>query len=305
MENQPMEIAIMNDYPESEFNLLVPVKTIQELSPLHKLVFNQVMISSNLKDKDVYKQGEELALTKKGLEKLMTASNIQIVESVPIMPKICRKCVEIAKATKIAPKCGECKSKNDVAYRVTVSIPDSNGGFRYVQASKNSKTEDAKSATEKLFLDEQCETKALNRALRKAMMIKSTYTVKELEKPFVVANVVVNMADADMKKAMIAKATESSNILFEKKFGSKMLSAPIEIVPEDDEENQELETVDAEIVEDDGVYCQGCGQQIESGNGKWTVEAIAEYSKKHFGKVLCIDCQDETRASKPTKAGNK
>lgn len=293
MENK--EIAVINDYPAEKFNLLVPVKTMQELSPLHKIIFNQVVISPELKDKDVYKQGSELALTKKGLEKLMTASNIQIVESKPIMPKVCRKCVEVARATKIAPKCGECKSKNDVAYQVTVSIPDSSGEPRYVVATKNSKYEDCKSGTEKLFLDEQCETKALNRALRKAMMIKSTYAAEELKKPFVVAYVVPNMDDPEMKKAMVQRYAESSAALFRN--DPKMIEAKnVEVLPEEDEESEELppEPEDAPEKAVESV-CEECGQIIEAGTGKWTVDAIVKYSKEHFGKVLCIDCQNEAR----------
>lgn len=299
------EITIINNYPPEKYNSLIPVKTIQELSPLHKIVFNEVMISSNLSDKDVYKQGNELALTKKALEKLMIASNIQIVESMPITPKVCRKCIEIAKATKLAPKCGECASRNDVAYRVTVSIPDSNGGLRYVQASKNSKYEDTKSANEKLFLDEQCETKALNRALRKAMTIKSTYTVKELEKPFVVANVVIDMADADIKKAMITRCFESSNILFGKNTENKMLNAPIEVIPEDEEERQyQDENIQDTSYVEDKLICEECNKEIAA-TDKASAEEIANYTKVNFKRQLCSECFMKENEKLKQKMGGK
>ena len=307
-ENKEREIVLINDYPAEKYNLLVPVKTMQELSPLHKIIFNQVVISPELKDKDVYKQGSELALTKKGLEKLMTASNIQIVESKPIIPKICRKCIEVAKATKIAPKCGECKERNDVAYQVTVSIPDSSGEPRYVVATKNSKYEDCKSATEKLFLDEQCETKALNRALRKAMMIKSTYAAEELKKPFVVAYVVPNMDDPEMKKAMVQRYAESSAALFRN--DPKMIEAKnVEVLPEDDEEPEELpppadpEEEPEDDPEKEEYYCQDCGQLIEHGSKEWPVKRIIESSQKRFKKNLCIDCFNEELEK--AKAGGK
>lgn len=300
MSEENQIIAIMNKYPPEKFNLLIPVTTLQELSPLRKLVVNTVMISSDLKDKDVYKQNGELALTKKGLEKLMTASNIQIVQSQPITPKVCRKCIEVAKATKIAPKCGECKSKNDVAYQVTVSIPDPSGQPRYVIATKNSRYDECKSANEKLFLDEQCETKALNRALRKAMMIKSTYTAEELKKPFVVAYMVPNENDPDMKKAIVQRYAESAKMLFpSEKENGMPVNAKVEILPED-EETEKLPEGQKEDVPEKAQpsepVCEECGQIIQAGTGKWTIKKIVAYSKEHFNnKVLCIDCQNEAR----------
>jgi hypothetical protein len=290
------EIVITNQFPEKEYNLLIPVQTMQEISPLHKVIINQVSISPDLADKDVYKQGSELALTKKGLAKLMTASNINIVESVPVLPNVCRKCTEVAKATKLAPRCGDCPSKNDVAYRVTVGTPGPTGELRYFQGSKNSTYSDAKSATEKQFLNEQCETKALNRALRGAMMIKSTYTAAELKKPFVVAVVVENLADEDMKKAKIAQYIESTSMLFGNK--NKALGAPVDlsnanivVVPEDEEVGgDDIPTMDAEIIE--GIDCQGCGERIEALNDEWPVERLIENSKKKYkGKALCAECQ--------------
>jgi len=311
------EISITNQFPADKFNLLIPVETMQEVSPLHKIIINKVLISSDLKDKDVYKQGSELALTKKGLAKLMTASNIQVIpeESGPVLPTVCRKCTEVAKATKLAPRCGDCPSKNDVAFKVTIAAPDPTGSPRYFQASKNSIYGEAKSATEKQFLNEQCETKALNRALRGAMMIKSTYTAKELEKPFVVAVTVANMADEDLKKAMIAKYTESSALLFGNKPDNKMIAAPedIEIIP-DDEPEDDIPVMDAEIVTDpketppepdpepEVLTCEKCGKPIVAGSGKWTVENIIEWSQKHTKKNLCLDCCNEISKK---KAGGK
>jgi hypothetical protein len=298
-------IAITNDYPADKFNSLIPVKTMQELSPLHKIVFNQVQISPNTTDGDVYKQGNGLALTKKALMKLMTAANIQVVESISVDPAICIKCHGTARATKLAPRCGDCPSKNDVAYKVTVASPDPSGTPRYFQGSKNSRYEDATSSTEKKFLAEQCESKALNRALRGAMMIKSVYTAEELKKPFVIALVVLNMADEDLKKVMVSKYADSSTMLFGTNPTRQALNAPspiaeeeIIIVPDDEvEENENIETVEVEIVEEvpQSIGCGKCGQVIEGIDEQWTVDAIIEYSKKKFkGKVLCADCQKET-----------
>lgn len=291
MENK--EIAVLNDYPESKFNLLIPIKTLQELSPLHKVVINQVQINSDVNKKEVYKEKNgELALTKKGLAKLMTAANIQMVESKPIPPQKCNRCAEIASKTKLAPKCYECPYVDDVAYQVTLAVPEPSGTWRKVTATKELRMSDMKESMKESqyksffpFRTEQCETKALNRALREALMINSTYRAQELQRPFVVAYIVPNMADEDMKKVMVQKYAESANMLFGGNVANTKQIAQSTNGPE---------SVEAEIVQDDGTYCEKCGQLIKAGNGKWTVEKILEYSQQHFQKNLCIDCINES-----------
>lgn len=306
-------IAILNDYPETKFNLLIPIKTLQELSPLHKVVINQVQINPDEKKKEVYKEKNgELALTKKGLAKLMTAANIQMVESKSVMPQKCLRCTEMAAKTKLAPKCYECPYGDDVAYQVTLAVPEPSGTWRKVVATKEIRMADEqKKMTEKQFAaffpfrTEQCETKALNRALREALMINSTYQAGELQKPFAVAYVVPNMDDPDLKKVMVAKYAEGVSTLFG---GNEVKS--VETPKEFTEENTTIIPVEepedippfleAEIVPE--IACEQCGQVIEGINDEWTVEAIVEFSKRKFnGRTLCPDCQREL--NKASKAG--
>ena len=312
-------IAILNDYPEAKFNLLIPIKTLQELSPLHKVVINQVQINPDEKKKEVYKEKNgELALAKKGLAKLMTAANIQMVESKPAMPQKCLRCTEMAAKTKIAPKCYECPYCDDVAYQVTLAVPEPSGTWRKVVATKEirmadeqKKMSDKQYAAFFPFRTEQCETKALNRALREALMINSTYQANDLQKPFAVAYVVPNMDDPDLKKVMVAKYAEGVSSLFG---GNEVMGiqAPKNIPEENtviippDELDQEdgPPVVDAEIVEDDAIGCEKCGTVITDINDEWTIEKIIEISKKRFGeKIYCPDCQAELR--KASKAGAK
>ena len=304
-------IAILNDYPEAKFNLLIPIKTLQELSPLHKVVINQVQINPDEKKKEVYKEKNgELALTKKGLAKLMTAANIQMVESKPAMPQKCLRCTEMAAKTKIAPKCYECPYCDDVAYQVTLAVPEPSGTWRKVVATKEirmadeqKKMSDKQYAAFFPFRTEQCETKALNRALREALMINSTYQANDLLKPFAVAYVVPNMDDPDLKKVMVARYAEGVSTLFG---GNEVMgiqapkNIPEEntvIIPADEPDPDEgPPVVDAEIIEDGTIACEKCGQVIEDFNEEWPVAKIVERSKKKFaGKILCTDCQHEAK----------
>lgn len=351
-ENQTTVIAITNDYPKDKYNLLVPVKSMQELSSMYKIVVNQVEIDPDYdKSSDVYVQTkgysgspDKLALTKVALSKLMTAAGITIIESKSIIPSTHKTAIEMAKAV------GKTVAYDtrDTAHQVTIKVPEPSGQYREITMQNEIIIEDLKAeymeqkrnlviwedkkkrpATEEeklvavekqltQFLSHkraQCETKALNRALREAMGIKSTYTAEELGKPFVVAHVVPNLADPDLKQAVINNYTQSSAMLFSPRRETevKALEAPeernIEVISSNEtERNEDVETVEAEIVDEPkGIGCEKCGQVIEGIDEQWTVEAIVDYSKKKFkGKVLCADCQHELmEAAKAKKAGAK
>jgi len=328
-------IAVLNEYPPSKFNLLIPVKTMQEISPLHKVVINQVQINPDPKSgKDVYaEKNGELALTKKGLAKLMAAANIQVVDSRPVTPQKCQRCAEVARQTRMAPRCGDCPSSDDVAYQVTIAVPEPSGTWRMVRATKEIRVEEErKRMTEKQFEQffpfrtEHCETKALNRALREALMLSPTYTAAELQKPFAVAYVVPNMADPDMKKAVAARYAGSVIDLFgaqtrrghgdqlQQRYLTGEVEQPpmVEIGPDEPDE-ADYQLMDEELppweqdepaaeMTQDIIACEGCGQEI-SATGSWSPEAIRDYSQRTWGKVLCPECQKAAR--KNGKAGGR
>ncbi|MHB8122637.1 MAG: hypothetical protein ACYDG4_10830 [Desulfuromonadaceae bacterium] len=216
-------LAVLNEYPADRFNVLIPVKTLQEISPVHKVIVNEVKINPEPAGKDVYREGEsgELALTKKGLAKLMAAANIQVIDSRTISPQKCQRCIEAAGKTRIPPRCGDCPSADDVAYQVTIAVPEPSGTYRIVKGTKELRMEDErvkmKEGQFKRFFPyrtEHCETKALNRALREGLMVNSTYKPEELQKPFAIALVVPNFADPDMKKAMVQRYANGTGELF-------------------------------------------------------------------------------------------
>ena len=203
---------ILNDYDPKEYNLLIPVQSIQDINTIYKYVPNIVQISTNLKDKEVYreksaelKDGPEMyALTHKALMKLCNAGNGQIVEVKKIQPRVCEKCIEMAKATKVAAKCGNCESKYNVAVQATMKFPELSGGWKIVQASREidismiAKAGQADKVKE--FATEHAESKAISRCIRKAFAIKSAYTLDELKKPFIAVYPVLDAKDPDVQK---------------------------------------------------------------------------------------------------------
>jgi hypothetical protein len=300
---------VLNDFPPEEYNLLVPVQSIQEMNPIYRIVVNQVHISTNEEDKEVYKernaQGDaEWALTHKALLKLMTAANGQIVETVKVRPKVCEKCIDIVKATGQAPKCGECACNANVACRVTMKFPELSGGWRIVQATREidfsalTGLKDGQVRRMKEFAGEHAESKAMNRCIRKGLNVKNAYTLDELAKPFVVAYPVLDARDPDAKKALISGAIASSNLLYGS--GLMITAGAQQALPEGQsvESDYEAEQVMPEQVthpwEQQKHYCSNpqCGVEI--------AQNVAEASMKEFGFVACIKCQQQAR-----KAGGK
>jgi hypothetical protein len=342
-ENQTAVIAITNDYPKDKYNLLVPVKSMQELSSIYKIIVNQVEIDPDYdKSSDVYVQTkgyngspDKLALTKTALSKLMTAAGINMIESKAIIPSTHKTAIEMAKAIgKAVPY-----DTRDIAHEITIEVPEASGQYRTIKATKEIIIEDLKAeymeqkrnlevwenkkkrpATEEekqiavekqltQFLSHkraQCETKTLNRALREAMGIKATYTAEELKKPFVVAHVVPNLSDPDLKQAVISKYAQSSAMLFaprKEEVEMKVIEAPKNeenMLPPAEQNNEgDIEKVEAEIVTEttNSIGCEKCGQVIEAIDEQWTIEAIVDYSNKKFkGKTYCADCQREIAA---------
>lgn len=70
------------------------------------------------------------------------------------------------------------------------------------------------------FIDEQCETKAMNRVIRAFAFIKGLYTKEELQRPFVIAALVFTGETDDpelrreVAKAMVQQATNATTALF-------------------------------------------------------------------------------------------
>lgn len=328
-------LAIAKDYPQDKFNLLIPVRTMQELSPLHKVVINEVQISPDPKQKDTYSQSGGLALTKNGLMKLMAAANIQIIDSRAVPPQRCNKCIEIAERTRQAPKCFECPYIDDIAHQVTIAVPEPSGTYRTVRATKEIRMEDAK-ATMKAsefkqfakFKTEHCESKALNRALREGLMIKSTYTAQELQKPFAVALVMPNMSDPDLKAAMIERYANNASALYGNAGPAQLSAGQATALPEgnmtiiDADDDVDLETGELippsqEIIDitpeddDDPITCDECEEElvpITDKKGKeWTVADLVDLSMGHFNRILCPACYKKAvKAEKDAKkAGGK
>ena len=320
-------LQITREYPEDRFNILVPMQTVAEIADIHKPVMNAVQISTNLADKEIYEQEKAksawkdrpatpagYALTKKGLNKLMRAAGIKILGTRPIIPSTCQKCAEVNRSIGRPVNCGACGNK-DVKFEARISVPQLTGESIEIVAHKEIIVQDVtdgmSDAQRKEFLkfrSEMCETKAINRALRAAMHIKSTYTIEELRKPFVVAYLVPNLNNEAVKAEAIRHMFTSAQELYgghtpdarkaifieddvEEGMEYEAPGKPItgshayeENPPEPPRQQQQRQQRAAETAPDfDPTICTECGAKCSNG--------VVKYSQEQYGRTLCMNCQ--------------
>lgn len=320
-------LQITQQYPAERYNLLVPMQTVAEIADIHRPVMNAVQISTNLNDKEIYLQEKPrdawkdrpaipagYALTKKGLNKLMRAAGIKILGTRPIIPSTCQKCAEVNRSIGRPVNCGACGNK-DVKFEARISVPQLTGESIEIVAHKEIIVQDAtdgmSDAQRKEFLkfrSEMCETKAINRALRAAMHIKSTYTIQELQKPFVVAYLVPNLNNEDVKAEAIRHMFTSAQELYgghtpdarraifveddvEEGMEYEAPGKPIdgghayqEAPPEPPRQTQQRQQRAAETAPDfDPTVCAECGAKCSNG--------VVKYSQEQYGRTLCMSCQ--------------
>lgn len=309
-------LAIGQQYPAAKYNLLVPMQTVTEIAEIHRPVMNTVEISTNSEDKEVYVQEkgkaatdryparpDMYALTKKGLTKLMRAAGIKILSSRPVVPSTCQKCANVNASIGKPVRCGSCPNK-DVKYEVRISVPQLTGENIDIVAHKeiivddvvDGMTEPQKREFLK-FRNEMCESKALTRALRTALQVKNTYRIEELKKPFVVAYLVPNLDNPDVKAEAVKAMFGAADSLYG---GATGLNRHTILVAEDDDTEHEApdgpiecgyteppigyapqETQEPEPPQ--GATCAACGVEIP--------DNVADYSRRNYGRHLCRDCQ--------------
>lgn len=328
------ELSLIQKFPKEKFNLLCNTDTIAAIPEIKSPVVQQVCLDTNPARGEVYihqkaknewtdRKGnyhpatpDLYAITKNGLKKLADGAGIKMVSSEHVIPATCQKCVAVNQNSGKVVQCGNCKNK-DVAFRVTISVPQLTGEVLMVADTNEiivenataSMTENQKAEFMK-FLPQICEAKALNGAIRTALHLKGTYTLQELQKPFVVAYLVPNLDNEDVKRAAIDNMFLSSGRLF----GSTPSVQQIETKPPEGNPEQSATAgdydryVDGTYKEMENVpqtdsspqnqmteeqrndfYCDICGISIE--------EKVWDYSVQHYDRPLCYKCQRKVRGN--------
>ncbi len=220
--NEANIIALDQQYPANQFNLLGNTAVMARIPDIKSPVIQVIKLDPDTSKGDVYyeKRTKLLAITKNGLKKLADGAGIKMISSEHVIPTTCQKCSAVNAASRTSPRCWECPNK-DVAYRVTIAVPQLTGEIITVEDTHELIIEDVTRGMsdnqKNEFMKHRsqiCEAKALNGAIRTALHVKSGYTQQELQKPFVVAYLVPNLDQADVKRAAIEAMFASSSNLF-------------------------------------------------------------------------------------------
>ena len=232
------ELSIVKEFPKEKYNLLCNTDTIASIPDIKSPVVQSVKLETDLSKGEVYihqKAKKEwtdqngkyhpatpalYAITKNGLKKLADGAGIKMVSSEHVIPATCQKCVAVNRNSGKVVQCGNCRNK-DVAFRVTISVPQLTGEILTVSDTNEIIVEnstvgmtDSQKKEFMKYLPQICEAKALNGAIRTALHLKGAYTLEELQKPFVVAYLVPNLDNEEVKRAAIDNMFQSSGRLF-------------------------------------------------------------------------------------------
>lgn len=326
------ELSISKNYPAEKYNLLGNTEVMVEVPDIKSPVVQAVRLDPNPGKGDVYIQQRAkdaytdkkgvfhpatpnlYAITKNGLKKLADGAGIKMISSEHVIPTTCQKCVAVNQSCNKVVQCGNCQNR-DVAYRVTISVPQLTGDVLTVEDTHEIIVENVvsgMSANQKAefmkHMPQICEAKALNGAIRTALHIKGTYTLEELNKPFVVAYLVPNLNHEKVKEAAINSMFESSKKLFG--YTPPSVQQIETKVPEKDcieatggenydeyidgsyKEDVAEETDREDSSNDDGIreqdfYCDKCGVRI--------AQNVWNYSVDKFERPLCYKCQKIVR----------
>ena len=344
MNNSTAIVELGKQYPATHFNLLGNTAIMARIPAIKSPVIQVIKLSPDTDQGDVYfeKRTNLLAITKNGLKKLADGAGIKMISSEHVIPTTCQKCSAANAAARTAPRCWECPNK-DVAYRVTIAVPQLTGEILTVEDTHEIIIDDAtRGMTDNQrneFLKHRaqiCEAKALNGAIRTALHVKSGYTKQELEKPFVVAYLVPNLDQAEVKRAAIEAMFASSSNLFGM---APAIKAPaIEQIEAQVPEVAAIEASDGENYDQyvDGTYPEATTPQLtqspplqpayqQNPNAMQTqapvqhapqeqrtraadfqcskcgapiAEKVWDYSTKHMGQPLCYNCQQQMRGNR-------
>lgn len=320
------ELSITQKYPVSQFNLLGNTDVMVQIPDIKSLVIQQIKLDARTGAGDIYLQQQasqewtdqsgrrhpatpnKYAITKNGLKKLADGAGIKMISSEHVVPTTCQKCVAVNQHTGKIVQCGNCRNK-DVAYKVTISVPQLTGEVLTVEDTHEIIVDnvtpgmtDKQKAEFMKHLPQICEAKALNGAIRTALHIKGTYTLEELQKPFIVAYLVPNLNHEEVKRAAIENMFTSSGRLFGMQSQQPSVQQIESRVPDthmieaSDGENCD-EYIDDRYMEQPldeappeeqpaGYRCEQCGAEIN--------DRVHGYSVNKFGRPLCIKCQRGT-----------
>lgn len=237
------QMKTVQDYNPNEVNLLVPSQSVQQISPYHVLRVSEVKINPDPNGGEVFKVGSRgfgdkkedlLALAKPALRKISQAAGIiwspqgrEIEHSRNYVTYKAIGAIKMPDGTLDpydAQKTIDLEAEEEKVYESQL-----NKAYEYSNDKK--KVEYLKGLTPEQWahhktrsemiqrrasMHERAESGAKNRVIRDILSVKSTYTPKELSKPFVVPRIDFSpdYSDPEVRAMMIQNGAQVYQSLF-------------------------------------------------------------------------------------------
>ena len=202
-QNKHAALTIAQQYPPAQYNLLVPMQTVTEIADIQKPVMNSVKISTDLNDGEIYEM-------EKAKDEWRDSKGY-VHKATPAKYALTKK--------------GLTKLMRAAGIKILSSRPVVPSTCQTAGMTEKQRAEFMK------FRSEMCESKALNRALRTAMQIKSSYLIEEFGKPFVVAYLVPNLDNPTVREEAVKSMFGAANDLY----GSRPKTSHTVYVDDDDD----------------------------------------------------------------------
>jgi hypothetical protein len=252
----------LSSYDSQAYNILSPVLRLDTAAPYLRFRAVEVRLDPDTNKGDCYaapgtrwtkdrRTGELLpthvAPAKPGLLKIASATGLVIDphNSRRIKPDACERCIDMARATGQAVRCGDCPSRYDVAYQ-HIGAVRTDTGWRIVKASYEwnldaqrrkimregkkrlgKAQEEGKSFDLDGYVEDRvdqviaerfglAETKSLLRLVRAICHLRQAYLREEMARPFVVVRTELapDFADPAVRQALAQKALASGAEIF-------------------------------------------------------------------------------------------
>jgi len=253
-------LTAIEDARAKGWNVLTANIAMSGLSDWHVPIVETVMLDPDPKNgRDVYPQGDRLAVTREGLSKLAVAAGViwSASETRRTDDRRCRDYVSFQAVGGIQKPDGTYTFMK-AEYDLDMEVLEEELMDQYTKKATKMKDKTAEEKAEyivycvkrdliqkrkhKLKL---AESGAKDRVIRELLGIKATYTLEQVRKPFVILRITVrpDYSDREVKRAMLAAAIGSMTGIYGGATAQQIsYDDPIDVTPEP--ENTELPTAE-------------------------------------------------------------
>lgn len=227
---QPAEAGLvewnLDNWPEAEFNRLVPVQTLQLPTDLLRPVVQVVKLNPDPKHGgDVYESSDtpngHAALTRVGLRKLATAAGISFIDERRVDDGRDPDVIEVTCLAEMLLPTGQ---------RIRAT------GTKRIDLNAQHWSSPAHRAKYKSFFQEHVASRAQNRAIRALLSLRGSYPLEVYRKPFAVVSFAPNMAHPEVRSRILDAMAGASAQLYGGATPAAQIPATITVSPAPDED---------------------------------------------------------------------